>query len=487
MRESGDPIRSELLSVEQLEQFVAALAGEHVVRPGRTRGRRLLPRLRENARVLLRAHRTIAEAGRRSRSVLARRGVAPQQLPPRRGADPRDSRGPPAGFYRELPKLAAGTLEGYPRVYGLAWSFVAHTDSRIELATLRRFVAGLPARGAADDRRALGAGHLSASRARRESPAPGRARSPRARRPRARRTRSPTRSSASGDAPKPRAGGGASRARGAPLLPAFAVQLVQRLREQDPAVTPALDWLDERLAREGTTADELVRVEHQAQAATHATVRNVITSMRLLSPLDWADFFESVSLVHESCAHGTRVAEWISRRATDIAMPIEELARGLVRRARGGAARGGSGGESPGGSRVPRGAAGLRFGDPGYYLISKGRRRSSASSASAFAAQQWLRRAWVRAATPLYLVVDRSHHSGGSRGAAGPDARSAASGRRGARPSRAPRPLARVRPRDRARPPLRHAASGPPAAPEARARPTASRPSCARSSRFRCF
>jgi hypothetical protein len=46
MRESGDPIRSELLSVEQLEQFVAALAGEHVVRPGRTRGRRLLPRLR---------------------------------------------------------------------------------------------------------------------------------------------------------------------------------------------------------------------------------------------------------------------------------------------------------------------------------------------------------------------------------------------------------------------------------------------------------
>ena len=37
-------------------------------------------------------------------------------------------------------KLAEGPLRGYPRVYGLAWAFVAHTDSRIEPETLRRFV-----------------------------------------------------------------------------------------------------------------------------------------------------------------------------------------------------------------------------------------------------------------------------------------------------------------------------------------------------------
>ena len=36
---------------------------------------------------------------------------------------------------------------------------------------------------------------------------------------------------------------------------AFAVQLVHRLRDQDPRVTPALTWLDERLASQGTTAD----------------------------------------------------------------------------------------------------------------------------------------------------------------------------------------------------------------------------------------
>ena len=42
----------------------------------------------------------------------------------------------------------------------------------------------------------------------------------------------------------------------APLAPAFAVQLVQRLRDQDPVVTPALRWLEERLAAQGTTADD---------------------------------------------------------------------------------------------------------------------------------------------------------------------------------------------------------------------------------------
>ena len=83
----------------------------------------------------------------------------------------------------------------------------------------------------------------------------------------------------------------------APFARAFAVQMVQRLRDQDPKVTPALMWLDRRLLAQGTTADESVRAEHQAQGAMNVTVRNVITSMRFMSAVDWAEFFESVSLV----------------------------------------------------------------------------------------------------------------------------------------------------------------------------------------------
>ena len=78
-----------------------------------------------------------------------------------------------------------------------------------------------------------------------------------------------------------------------PLATAFAVQLVQRLRDLDPKVRPVLRWLDERLAAQGTTADDMVHAEHQQQAAMSVTVRHIITSMRLTSEFDWAEFFES--------------------------------------------------------------------------------------------------------------------------------------------------------------------------------------------------
>ena len=58
----------------------------------------------------------------------------------------------PRGFYRQLPKLADGPLQGYPRVFGIAWAFVAHTDSRFDPQMLVQIRAGLPARAAADDR-----------------------------------------------------------------------------------------------------------------------------------------------------------------------------------------------------------------------------------------------------------------------------------------------------------------------------------------------
>jgi len=46
----------------------------------------------------------------------------------------------PPGFYRQLPKLAEGPFAGFPRVFGIAWAFVAHTDSRFDPEFLRHFV-----------------------------------------------------------------------------------------------------------------------------------------------------------------------------------------------------------------------------------------------------------------------------------------------------------------------------------------------------------
>ena len=112
------------------------------------------------------------------------------------------------------------------------------------------------------------------------------------------------------------------------MATAFAVQLVQRLRDQDPVITPALHWLEEHLTAQGTTADEMVRLEHQQLAAMNVTVRNVITSMRLISAFDWAEFFESVSFVDAILwtDNGFAAPDFATRDRYRRA--IEELSRG---------------------------------------------------------------------------------------------------------------------------------------------------------------
>src|SRR5258708_9049901 len=56
----AEPIREELWGVERLEQHAASLAAAQRVRPGRWWDRRLAPRVRRNARVLVQSYPTIA-------------------------------------------------------------------------------------------------------------------------------------------------------------------------------------------------------------------------------------------------------------------------------------------------------------------------------------------------------------------------------------------------------------------------------------------
>ena len=138
---ADEPIRAELFSVERLEQHAESLAAaQEVVDAESGPGRPLLSRVLENGRRLLEYYRATAHA------VELEQGITPaaewlldnfyiveEQL-----REIRDDL--PVGFYRKLPKLVSGHLEGYPRVYGVAWAYVAHTDSRLDPEVLRRFV-----------------------------------------------------------------------------------------------------------------------------------------------------------------------------------------------------------------------------------------------------------------------------------------------------------------------------------------------------------
>ena len=291
------PVRAEIFSVERLEQYAQALAAEHrtVTKKGRAQ---LLPRLEDNGRKLIGAYRVLVETIRTGRSIspaaewlIDNFHIVEEQL--------REIREDlPKSYYHELPKLADGELKDYPRIYAVALALIAHTDCRLDTNTLRRFIASYQTVAP------LSIGELWAvaitlrlalvENLRRLALMIVRGREQReladkladkllelAKRQPA--VLIPTISERLGKRER--------------IPQSLVVQLTQRLREQDPAVMPVTDWLERQLAKQNTSIEAVIHAEHQRQAATQVTVGNIITSMRLLSTLDWRDFFESVSLI----------------------------------------------------------------------------------------------------------------------------------------------------------------------------------------------
>lgn len=365
-RHEEEPIRSELFSVERLEQHAESLAAHQPTTSTATSGRSLVARLRDNERILLDAYGSIAKAAGEGRPItpaaewlLDNYHLVEQQV--------REVRTDlPAGYYRQLPKLSDGPLAGYPRVFGLAWAFVAHTDSRFDPEVLIRFVrayqtvqpltigelwaVAITLRIVLVENLSRTARHIMSWRAAR----------------------------AEADLVADRLlGVNDNAADPTALVPyeriafsdGFVVQLVKRLRDQDPEVTPAVGWLEERLVRQGTNADELVRQEHQLQGAANVTVRNIITSMRLISDVDWTKFFETVSPVDEVLRAGSPFGEmdFVTRNLYRTA--IEQMARGT------GLAEPEIAGRALAiAAAAPESADGdQRNRDPGYYLLGKGR------------------------------------------------------------------------------------------------------------------
>src|ERR1700704_3910242 len=138
--EMANPIRAELFSVERLEQHAESLAAAQAITLEPVPGRPLLPRVLENGRVLLDYYRATARSIKQEHTITPAAEwlvdnfyIVEEQL-----REIRDDL--PPGFYQKLPKLASGHLAGYPRVFGVAWAYVAHTDSRFEPELLQRFV-----------------------------------------------------------------------------------------------------------------------------------------------------------------------------------------------------------------------------------------------------------------------------------------------------------------------------------------------------------
>jgi cyclic beta-1,2-glucan synthetase len=386
-----DPIRAELFSVERLEEHARSLAAAQPVTPKPAKAPPLARRLVDNEAVLLHAYRTIVRAMSEERAItpaaewlIDNYHVVERQI--------RDIRSDlPPGYYRQLPKLAEGPFAGYPRVLGVAWAFVAHTDSHFEPEILARYVR------AYQEVQPLTIGELWAvaitlrivlvENLRRLAE---------------RLVHSRTSREEADDLADRLLGAGGYTAEPVPValaacervqLPdAFAVQLVHRLRDQDPRIMPALTWLNQSLAAQGTTADEVVRDEHQRQGAATVTVRNIITSMRMISDVDWTELFESISFVDDALAGAGAFPEMDFSTRNLYRSAIEELARGSDCTEIEIAHRAVVATKQATDTSMVEG----RKGDPGYYLLGGGRAAFEAAIGFRPRPHTWLRRS-VRA------------------------------------------------------------------------------------------
>ena len=353
-------IREEISSAERMEEHARSLARAQAVKPHRELGGHpLLDRVAANEASLIRSYRSICGAvdDKAAITPAAEWLIDNFHLVERQIREVRLDL-PPA-YYRQLPKLADGPFASLPRVFGLVWAFVAHTDSRFDVDAWCGFI------HAYQEEQPLTIGELWASaitlriilveNLRRIAERIVYSREERRK--------------ADAIADHLLSADGAEDELVDQLGPAapsdaLTLQLIHRLRDQNPALTAMLGRLDERLAADGRTADSVIHDEQQRQISANVTVRNIITSMRHISDVDWSVIFERLSLVDPVLAKGCDFANMDFATRNFYRTAVEQLARG-------------SGlDELEVANRAVQAAAAAterRRKDPGYHLIAEGR------------------------------------------------------------------------------------------------------------------
>ena len=186
------------------------------------------------------------------------------------------------------------------------------------------------------------------------------------------------------------------------VLPmAYVVRLLERVREFGPRVSQLRARLDEKLAEQGLTPEDAILADTDEQAACQVSVGNVITSLQFCASLDWSQFFERVSLVEQILqrdpagvyANMDFASRDRYRRAVEeLAEPTGEaqmrVALRAIERARQAA------------DHNPRGDRAAHVGE---YLIGEGRASLEADVAFRPGVRQRIRRAVVAQPTFCYL------------------------------------------------------------------------------------
>ena len=283
-------IRAELFGTQRFEEHGRSLAQAQTVRASSSWGESLtfFPRVQDNIAALRQAYdyvATISQSGQyvtpAAEWLLDNFHLVEAQLQ-------QIQEGVPRRYYADLPKLAGKPLEGLPRVYGIAWAYVAHTDSVLDPALFTAFLHAYQE----VNQLSLGelwampttlrvvllenlrrvADHIAEGKAAREV------------------------AHAVWDAPGSLSENDLNdlladmRARG--LERSFLTQLWQRIPDQpNDASAMLVYWINLHCVN----GLALIAGSQTAQVSTNLTISNIINSLRLIGQVEWRELIEPVS------------------------------------------------------------------------------------------------------------------------------------------------------------------------------------------------
>ena len=135
------PIRSEIFGLQRFAQHGRSLGETHLAAVADSGATTFFPRLKSNIQVLRDAHAYIGlqastgyDISPAAEWLLDNFHLIEAQLK-------EIHEGLPRRYFRALPVLVDEPLAGLPRVYGVAWAFVAHTDGAFDEDLLTQFLA----------------------------------------------------------------------------------------------------------------------------------------------------------------------------------------------------------------------------------------------------------------------------------------------------------------------------------------------------------
>jgi cyclic beta-1,2-glucan synthetase len=293
-------LRSELFSIEQLKRHALMLAGQHRIDP-RPGPDRLLPRLADNARVLLAAYDVVTAAATTGQRIVPAEAwlldnfyLIEQQISLARRHLPR-------GYSRQLPRLADGQSAGFPRIYDLALELISHMDGRVDSNNTTQFIA------AYQSVEPLKLGELWAFPIMLQLALLENLRRVGVRIARRRQDRDAAISWAermlatAESEPKQLIQLLAEFANAdVPLTAPFVEEFYDRLQAQGTAMAFVQTWVEQKLFEQGVTATELSEAAGRTAAANQISIANSIGSLRFIGAMDWKTYVESLSVVEQT-------------------------------------------------------------------------------------------------------------------------------------------------------------------------------------------